>query len=158
MRSVLRVLLLVSAFSLLVCGGLFGGVRGASESEVVAVMDATESDILLCYSAVAAADKAGANVSTLLDRLFEAGEFLSLAELAFQESDFDSAFANASTSQVLLSGIVEEAEDLEEYTFNENYWSFMTDVSIMAVGTSAVVVGTIIVWFLLKRRSARGVG
>lgn len=130
---------------------------GDTESEVVAVIDATESDILLCYSAVAEADKAGANVSKLLTRLREAGELLSLAELSFQEGDFDSAFANASQSQVLLSGIVEEAEDLEEFTFSEAYWGFMTDVLILVVGTSVVVVGSIVVWLLLKRRSAGSV-
>lgn len=146
------------ALSLLVLHVFVGSARGATEGDAAAGIDSTESAVLECYFAVAAADKAGADVSLLLDRLFEAGQFLSLAEVAFQAGDFDSAFSNASQSQVLLSGLVEEAEALEEYAFSENYLSLLTDVLILVVGTAAVIAGSVVVWVLLKRRSVGGGG
>lgn len=139
--------------SLLMLSGLFGSVFGATESEAVVVMDGAESDIVLCYSAVVKADEAGANVSMLLNRLFEAGAFLSLAEWSLENGDFDSALTYAGQSQTVLSGFVGEAEELTEYAFNSHYWSFMTDVLILVVGTSVIVVGSIVIWLLLKRRS-----
>ena len=88
-----------------------------------------------------------------MTRLGEAGELLSLGELAFSKGDYDSALTYAGQSQERLSGFVDEAEDLEELAFNEQYMSFTTDVLIFVVGTSVIVVGSIIVWLLLKKRT-----
>jgi len=142
----------------LVLGCGVGAVLGVSEEEASTVLAAAESNIVVGYSAVAGADEVGANVTVLLTRLGEAGELLSLGELAFNVGDFDSALAYAGQSQGMLSGFVDEAEDLEELAFNEQYRSLTTTILGSIIGVAAVVVGGVVFWFLLKRRVTEGAG
>jgi len=151
-RQLNRVFFFAGLVSVVV-GGSVDVVLGVSEEEASTVLAAAESNVVVCYSAVAEADEAGANVTALLTRLGEAGELLSSGELAFNSGDYDSAFAYAGQSQEMLSGFADEAEDLAELAFNEHYMSFTTDVLIFVAGTSVIVVGSIIVWLLLKKRT-----
>ena len=153
MRSQLNRVFFFAVLVSVVVGGSVDVVLGVSEEEASTVLAAAEVNVVVCYSAVAEADEVGANVTVLLTRLGEAGELLSLGELAFSEGDYDSALTYAGQSQEMLSDFVDEAHDLEELAFNEHYWNFTTDVLIFVVGTSVIVVGSIIVWLLLKKRT-----
>lgn len=158
MRSQLSRVFFFAVLVSLVLGCGVEAVLGVSEEEASTVLAAAESNIAVCYSAVAVADEVGANVTVLLTRLGEAGELLSLGELAFNVGDYDSAWAYASQSQGMLSGFVDEAEDLEELAFNEQYRSLTTTILGSIIGVAAVVVGGIVFWFLLKRRVTEGAG
>lgn len=158
MRSRLSRLFFFAVLVSVAFGCSVNAVLGVSEEEASTVLVAAESDIVVCYSAVAEADEFGANVTVLLTRLGEAGELLSLGELAFSDGDFDSALVYAGQSQGMLSGFVDEAHDLGELAFNERYWSLTTTILGSIIGVAAVVVGGVVFWFLLKRRVKEGAG
>lgn len=123
-----------------------------SESDAKSAIVAAEEKIVVCYQAVAEADKAGANVTALLAVMNEAGWLLSKAKLAYQTGDFESATNFASLSQERLSGFVEEADGLRGTALQQRYWDFMVNVVGSTMGTVAVIGGSFVVWRLLKRR------
>ena len=138
------------------CAGFY--VFAASEGDAAAAITSAEEKIVICYSAVAEADAAGANVSALLATLGEAGEFLSKAKWSYGWSDFDSAFGFANQSQSELDGFVVEAEVLMETAVEENYWDFLVNVVGSVVGSVVVVCGSFVVWHFFKKRYGGGVG
>ncbi len=127
-------------------------VFGASEAEASAIMDGTEETIIQCYSAIAKADNVGANISTLLMTLQQAGELLSQASLSFNTGDFDSALDLASQSQELLKGFISDAEGLTDVTIQENYSGVVTTILTSTFGAIVVVVGSVILWFRTKKK------
>ena len=88
----------------------------------------------------------------LLRVLDDAENLLSKAKLAYNNSDFNSAFNFAVQSQDKLKGFVGEAEGLRESAVQANYEDFMFHVVGSGVGAVAVLVGGYIVWVILKRR------
>lgn len=158
MRSQLNRVFFFAVLVSVVVGCSVDVVLGVSEEEASTVLAAAESNVVVCYSAVAEADEVGANVTALLTRLGEAGELLSLGELAFSKGDYDSALTYAGQSQERLSGFVDEAEDLEELAFNEQYMSFTITILGSVIGVVVVVVGGVVFWFLLKKRVTEGAG
>jgi hypothetical protein len=108
-----------------------------------------------CYLAVAAADKAGGNVSGMLSVLQDAGMLLSRADLALEEGDFDSAYNLAVQSKSSLDGFVAEAGSVKDAAEHSGFVDFMINVVGSSVGTVAVVVGSFAVWFWLSRRYSK---
>ena len=131
-------------------------VLGANENEAVAAIAAAEEEIVLCYNAVAEADRAGADATALLAMLEEAGELLSNAALSYSLGDFDSAVSNANQSQDKLKGFVAEVEALAEVATQRYYWDFLVTVIGSVVGTVVIVCGSFVVWHLFKKRYSGG--
>ena len=129
-----------------------------SEGEARVAVEAAESEVLSCYNAAFGAEKAGANVSELLNTLNEAGWLLSKAKLAYSQGDFDSAFAYANECRSRLVGVVEQAENLKLDAEQAGYWDFMVNFVGSAVGAVCVVVGGFAIWTFLKKREQGGVG
>jgi len=127
-------------------------VFGASEAEASAVMDGTKETIIQCYSAIAKADNVGANISTLLMTLHQAGELLSQASLSFNTGDFDSALDLAAQSQELLTGFISDAEELTEITIQENHSGVVTTTLSSTFGAIVIVVGSVAFWFRIKKK------
>jgi len=126
-------------------------VFAIDETDVRSAIATAEERIVVCYRAVADADKAGANTTALLAALNEAGELLSRANLAYKEN-LTRARLFALRSQEKLSGVVVEADDQKEAAMQERYWDFMVNVVGSIVGTVVVVCGGFVVWFFLKRK------
>ena len=143
----LFVLVLVLAFSF-VSISCFGA---SSEDAFSAISDA-EDRIVVCYRAVAEADRAGANVSSLSGVLNEAGWLLSRAKLAYSQGDFDSAVVYANECLFMLDGFVDEAEGLRRSAEAAAHWDFMVNFVGSAVGAICVVVCGYALWVFLKRR------
>lgn len=122
------------------------------ETDAKSAIAAVEERISVCYQAIADADRAGANVTVLLDVLNEAGMLLSRADLAYKMEDFDSALDFALMSQERLNGFVAEADLLRKTAIQQSYWDFMVNVVGSIVGTVIVICGGFVVWFFLKRR------
>jgi hypothetical protein len=129
-----------------------------SESEARAAVEAAESEVLICYNAAFEAEKTGANVSELLNTLNEAGWLLSKAKLAYNVTDFDSAFAYANECSSRLDGFLEQAENLKLDAERAGYWDFMVNFVGSGVGAVGVVVGGFAIWTFLKKREQGGVG
>lgn len=146
--SLVLMLLLVVASQFFV----FETFAETSKDVAASALANAEGSVVSGYQAVSKAEESGANVSSLLVRLNEAGELLARAQLAYKSGDFDSAISFAGQSQVKLNGFVVEANALKESAIQVHYWDFMVNVVGSIVGSVAVVCGSVVVWFLLKRR------
>jgi hypothetical protein len=136
--------------SLSISGSL--SVSASSEADARSAVAVAQGKVVDCYTAVAEAAKAGANVTSLLVRLNDAGELLSQANLAYSAGNFDSARKFAVQSQTRLNGFVGEANASKENALQEQYWNFMVNVVGSLAGTAAVVLGGFVGWRLLKRK------
>jgi hypothetical protein len=124
----------------------------STEAEAGSALADAEQRVNVCYVAVADAEKAGGNVTTLLSTLDDAGMLLSKAHLAFQVGDFDSAYDLGVQSEARLDGFDSQANSLKDSAAHQHYLDFMINVVGSAAGTVAVVVAGFAVWFLLKRK------
>jgi hypothetical protein len=149
--AVLSVFLLFGVVS-----GVFveGGwdVSASTELEAGAVITEAEEKIVICYRAVADADKVGANITGLLVVLNNAGDLLSRAKLAYKLGDYDDTVSLAVQGQEQLSSFVEEADVLRGAAIQKHYWDFLVNVVGPIMGTVAVVCGGFVVWVVSKRR------
>jgi len=122
------------------------------EGQARSAMVEADQTVKDCYLAVAAADKAGGNVSGRLSVLQDAGMLLSRANLAFEKGDFDSAYSLAVQSKASLDGFVAEANSVKDAAEQSGFVDFMINIVGSSAGTVAVVVGGFAVWFWLNRR------
>jgi hypothetical protein len=124
----------------------------SSESDSSSAIAQTEQRIEACYSAAADAAKAGANVTSLLTVLDGAGMNLSLARVAFQDGNFDYAYALAVQSNATLNGFEAQAASLRDTAAQQRYVDFAVNVVGSTVGTFTVIIIGLVIWFGLKRR------
>ncbi len=126
----------------------------ASEDQAVSAsaLASAEESVSSAYQAVSKAEAAGANVSSLLVRLNDAGWLLSRAQMAYKSGDFNSSQQFAAQSQEELNGFVADANALKETAIQERYFDFMVNVVGSIVGAIGVVCASFFVWFLLKRK------
>jgi hypothetical protein len=66
-------------------------------------------DLDVAFISVAEAEGAGANVSVFLDKLNQAGVFLSDANLAFRDGDYESSFYHALVCSAKIEGVAHDA-------------------------------------------------
>jgi hypothetical protein len=123
-----------------------------SESEAASALANAEEMVSSAYQAVSKAEESGANVSSLLVRLNEAGWFLARAQVAYNSGDFDSAQKFAAQSQDKLNGFVADANALKETAIKDCYLDFLVNVVGSVIGAISVVCVSFFLWFLLKRR------
>jgi hypothetical protein len=124
-------------------------VTGQNEasSKIVQAQNALNS----AYEAVLEAEKAGANITSLLSNLTEAAELLSKAKLVLGTNE--SAAADfALQSQAKLNGFLDEAEALRISAAQQRYWDFMANIVGPSVGAVVVICGSFVVWTVLKRK------
>jgi len=125
---------------------------GVGSGDAFSAISDADGQVVVCYRAVADAERAGANVSSLLEVLNEAGWLLSRAKLAYSQGDFDSAVVYANECLFMLDGFVDEAEGLRRSAEAAAHWDFMVNFVGSAVGAICVVVCGYALWVFLKRR------
>lgn len=127
-------------------------VLGSTKDDARASIAAANNIISVCYDGAAEAGAAGANVSTLLSKLFEAGNLLSKAERAYTEDRFDSAFDYANESQAMLNDFAAEAKSLEQKAAYDSYVDPMLTIGGSIVGAVAIVCCSFAVWCFFKKK------
>jgi hypothetical protein len=123
-----------------------------SQDQAASALANADSAVTLSYQAALKAEDFGANVSSLLVRLNDAGGLLSRAHLAYNSGDFDSAQRLAAQSQEKLNGFVAEANALRETAIHEYYMDFIVNIIGSVLGAISIVCIGFFVWFLLKRK------
>jgi hypothetical protein len=123
-----------------------------SENEATSALTNAENTVNSAYQAASKAEESGANVSSLLVRLNEAGLLLNRAHMAFKSGDFDSTLTFATQSQEKLNGFVADADVLRENAIRDNYLDFMINVVGSIIGFAGTVCAGFLVWLFLKRK------
>jgi hypothetical protein len=126
--------------------------HGAAESDARAAVTEAQERISVCYNAAADAAKAGANVTSLLSTLNDAGNSLSKAELALGQGDFSSAYNLANESEGKLNGFENVASGLKDSAVKAGNWDFQVNVVGSSVGSVIVLASGFVVWYLLRKK------
>jgi hypothetical protein len=124
----------------------------AQQNDAASAISAAQSKLVQCYDAARAAEAASANISQLTSRLNSAGLLLSRAQLAYSDADFGSAQSLAVQSQNELANFVSDANSLQTSAAQSRTFDFLLNFVGSVVGTVGVIVGSVVVWVLLKRK------
>jgi hypothetical protein len=151
LKRVLRVsgiLLLV-----LVLAGLFSRdvfvVRGADETSP-SVADADVA-VRQAFNATLNAERTGANVSSLILRLNEAGGILVEAEIALGNGSSSEAASDATQCVGIAQSVKSDADALKASALDEAQTLLWTYLTFSVVGVAVFVVVLVLVWRRFKR-------
>jgi hypothetical protein len=146
-------LLVLTSLPLVIVPGV--GVAEENQLQALSAMAEAEADVVSAYQAVANADAAGANVSDLMVRLNEAGDYLTRAHAAYARGDSDSALELANSCQEKLVGFVADADAFAEVAVRDNNLDFFVNVVCSIVGSVGVVCGGFFVWLYIDRKHGK---
>lgn len=130
-------------------------LTNAANDNVTTLLNETEELSTTAYTAVVEAKQAGANVSTLIDELNIAGEYLAEAYALNRLGFSESAVNYVNLCQNIVNTVKQQADELrdEAKTSTEN------DLMVTVIGSGAGVVVVIAVcsfsWHIFKRNKYR---
>jgi len=144
--------ILVCLYSSLMLEGL------ASNGDVATLaINQAEDVVASAYEAVLGAEQAGANVSSLIVQLNDAGEFLAEAHVAYRLGDFDGAIVSANQCSAIGESVESEADDLRVQVYGSRVMDSWLTVAGSLVGVVLVVFGSYWSWRVFRRRYYREV-
>ena len=152
LRSVAALFVL---FALVSSVSALGAMASAVESEAVSAVEGAEAAVAEAFGAVVEAERAGGNVSELLDRLDLAAEYLATANMCLRTGEFDGAVRNASLCVGALEGLAEDAAALRDTAAGESGQRLWITTSGSIVGVVMVVCGGFVGWRWSKKRYYR---
>ena len=124
----------------------------AQQSNAASAISTAQSKLVQCYDVARAAEAAGANISQLTGRLNSAGLLFSRAQLAYSNGDFASAQILAVQSLNKLASFLSDAKSLQVSAANNRSFDFLFVFVGSIVGTVVVLVGSVVVWVLFRRK------
>ena len=130
-------------------------VQADDQSSASTAIASAKSKFAECFNAATSAEAAGANISELTSILNGAGSLFSQAELSYSSGNFSSAEALAIQSQNELSNFVSTASSLQSTAAQKQNVNFFLNFVSPITGAVAVIVGSFVVWDLLRRKYAR---
>jgi len=153
----LKLSILLLIFLILFFANSTSSAYAYTRIEAENAVNSAHAVIIECYKSVADTQRAGANVTGLLDRLNEAGEVYSRAVSAYKSGDYNLTVSLADECQNMLGNFVESANGLKEEAVRHGQWAFMINFVGSIIGSVSIVVAGFSLWMLLKRkRTVRG--
>ncbi|MCJ7424787.1 hypothetical protein MUP01_11045 [Candidatus Bathyarchaeota archaeon] len=155
MSGLLRRCLRASAWLLLVLmvAGLlsYGSPCAKGADDASGSVGNADVAVRLAFDATLDAERAGANVSSLIVRLNEAGEALAEAEIALGDGNSSEAFSKAAQCVGIAESVKSDAEVLRVSALDEAQTEFWTYLVFSVVGVAVFVVALVLVWHWFKR-------
>lgn len=125
---------------------------GYSSDQASSLIAEADGSIRTAFVAVAEAEQAGANVSSLVMRLNEIGPVLTEANVAFRTGDYDNASLLAGRCVSLVDGVASEAQYLKNSAESARRNQLMLVTSASSVGLCVLFVVGLFGWKFLKWR------
>jgi hypothetical protein len=123
----------------------------ASSADAEEALSNAEENLASAYVHIAEAERAGANISELLERLVYAGGLLAEAKNSYSTGDYEKAYSLAINCSSAVNNIALEASDLKlkgEEAYGEK---LMFTAGISSVGLSVLFVLSLFAWRFLRR-------
>lgn len=114
-------------------------------------LNAANTVVDQAFNTLYSAEKAGANVTSLLNRLNNAAALLAEAENMFRNGDINSADAKTDEAVSIARQIVGEAQYLKETAETSSF----STLAITIIGIAVSILALFIVWHLFKGRYIR---
>jgi len=150
-KTALALCAILMLAGLVACGPLHASTGEEASSKITSADDALK----LAFKRVLEAEGAGANVSSLMTDLDEAGEFLAEAEVAYRNWNLTGAAGLADSCSAQAGTVSVEALALKDSALADSQQAFGSTFAYSATGASAFVVALILSWFWFKRAHAR---
>ena len=128
-----------------------------SKDEAASALANADGVVVSAYQVVLKAEEAGANVSSLLIRLNEAGENLVHARVAYSLGNFDETTRFADLSRDIGEEVRNEANKLKGLAWAEDVQRLWFMMASSVIGVIAVAFGSFLAWRVFKRRYYRQV-
>jgi len=123
--------------------------------EATAAIAQAEEALTVAYHSVLEAEKAGANVSSLLIKLNNAANLILDASIFHKKRDFAGAVQNATLSSQLSEQVKVEAPYLRELALLNNAWRFGWTLWGSIIGAVVVVTCSFLGWRVFRKRYLR---
>jgi len=156
MQLKLRKIILISlvfflVFPIIYTDSVFAQPDSDSEASSQAVKDA-EENLVHAYEKVLEAEKAGANVSELLEKLNLAAHYFELAEASNNTGQMSAAWNNATLSIEITKRVKEDAAELFEEVSKQSSQRFILTSILSFTGITIVSLTGLYLWLLIKQR------
>ena len=123
----------------------------AEENVSSASILVAKNRLVTCYEGAKSAESSGANISSLIDTLNNAGLFVSNAEAAYSNRDFSNAERLALTGQNLLNNFETKVYLLRTKGQQAANTDFLINVVGPVIGIVIVVIASVLIWRLPKK-------
>ncbi len=128
---------------------------GYDSGQASSIIAEADNSVKATFAAVAEAEEAGANVSSLVARLDEAGTALSEANVAFRLGDYENASLFAEQCLGLMEGMGSEAKALKTSAEVARQNQLVLTTAFSSVGLSVLFVAGLFGWRFVKARFLR---
>jgi len=129
-----------------------------SEPRVFAQVDQASSKLQTAnaavdqaFNAVFDAEKAGANVSSLLTQLNVAADDVAQAENAYQTGDSNTAAVQADSALPIAQQVITEAQDAKQNASISQQNTFWSTIALTVIGVIVFVLALFLGWRWVKR-------
>lgn len=124
-----------------------GYVTGQTDS-----LNAANEAVNQAYNTLSAAEKAGADVTSLVVQFNKATGFLSEAENSYRNDNASIASSKASEAVFIARQVNAEAQNVLDQVKNSALIGFWLTLGLLIVGLFVLVVVLFLVWRFIKRR------
>jgi hypothetical protein len=145
------VTLLLCMLTVSACSVAFASVQDDAKKNIAEA----NTSLIASYSAVSAAEKAGANVTDLTNVLNAAGVWLSDAELNYAQGNYGTAETQALYSQEQANGVTSAANSFANSASQAGYQSFLINIVGSLMGAVAVVLVALGLWNVFEKRQEK---
>jgi len=122
--------------------------------EAYPAVEGADNALKQAFAAVLEAERAGANVSSLIAELNEAGGLLAEAQIAYRTGNFNEALSKANQCSVLADGIMSDALSLKGSALADVQRAVMQALTFSMVGGLAFLTVILVVWRWFRRAYA----
>lgn len=123
----------------------------SNSDEARQALEEAEVDLDSAFKAVVAAERAGANVAELLNRLNVADGFLSEGYVDYWGGDYSGAVSLAASCSANLGGVIGDAGVLQSSAERAQYDKLLSTVIATSVGLIALIMLSFLGWGVLKK-------
>jgi hypothetical protein len=144
-------LLVVVLLVLVTTSCIFKVHPASAETNQASELIETEKVVAKAFSAVLGAEKAGANVTSILTQLSDAADRLAQAENSYRSGNLSSLNVNVANIFSIATEITEEAQNLEEtasVSVQSQAWSML---AFTVFGITLFLLTLFAVWHWLRR-------
>ena len=124
----------------------------AGEAEAASSLANAEEGVVSAYRSVLKAEEVGANVSSLLFRLNEAGGFLSRARMAYRLRDFEETVRSAYSAEDIGLEVESDAVTFKNSALNEGLQHRVLAMITSVLGVTSIALASFWMWHILKKR------
>jgi hypothetical protein len=150
-RRLLAVILFIFlAFGSTLYTGHYVFAQTAQVDQTATKLQAANSAVELAFNAVLDAEKAGANVTSLLSQLNVAASDLAQAENFYRIGDSNAAATQADNALPIAQGVTTAAQNAKQTALVSGQNAFWYTISFTAIGAFVFVLSLFLVWRRFK--------